>query len=248
MWVKFMRFSGKNVWFSRSGPLIIGHRGASAAAPENTLAAFRLAQQHGADGIEFDVQLSADGIPVVIHDDTVDRTTNGRGRVSDLTLAQLQTLDAGQGETIPTLAQVFAEFGTTLLYNLEIKNDDQFDQGAEKAIADCIRHDGVQEQLLISSFNPAALARMYVLLGDAVPLGFLHIGMIDRYSPNWPFPCHADHPYYEAVDADYMTWAKEQAYLVNIWTLDDASIAQQLISLGVHGLITNTPDWLRQNL
>ena len=228
--------------------MIIGHRGASAAAPENTLAAFRLAQQQGADGIEFDVQLSADGVPVVIHDDTVERTTNGRGRVSDLTLAQLQTLDAGQGEPIPTLAQVFAEFGTDFLYNLEIKNDHQTDQGAEKAIAACIHQYGVQAQLLISSFNPAALERVYALLGDEVPLGFLHMGMIDRYAPDWLFPCHADHPYHEAVDAAYMAWAKEHGYQVNVWTLDDATIAQQLISLEVQGLITNTPGWFRQNL
>jgi glycerophosphoryl diester phosphodiesterase len=243
-----MRFSGRNGWFGRSSPLIIGHRGASAAAPENTLAAFRLAQQQGADGIEFDVQLSADGVPVVIHDDTVERTTNGRGRVSDLTLAQLQTLDAGQGESIPTLAQVFAEFGTDFLYNLEIKNDHQTDQGAEKAIAACIRQYGIQAQLLISSFNPAALERIHALLGDEVPLGFLHMGMIDRYAPDWLFPCHTDHPYHEAVDAAYMAWAKEHGYQVNIWTLDDATMARQLINLGVQGLITNTPDWLRQNL
>ncbi len=233
-----------NGWFNTPAPFVIGHRGASAAAPENTLAAFRLAKEQGAHGIEFDVQLSADGVPVIIHDDTVDRTTNGRGRVTDLTLAQLQALDAGQGESIPTLAQVFALFGPHFLYNLEIKNDDQDDKGAESAIAACIRHYGVQQQILISSFNPAALSRLYLLTGDEIPLGFLHIGMFDRYSPTWSFPCHADHPYYETVDADYMAWARANNYLVNIWTLDDVPIAQKLIRLGVHSLISNQPGTL----
>lgn len=237
-----------NLWFTTQAPLIIGHRGASAAAPENTLAAFRLAQEQGAHGIEFDVQLSADGVPVVIHDDTVDRTTGGRGRVTDLTLAQLQSLDAGQGEPIPTLAQIFDLFGPDFLYNLEIKNDDQTDQGAERAIADCIRRYGVQAQLIISSFNPAALERIYALLGDELPLAFLHIGMMDRYSPAWNFPCHADHPYYEAVDAAYMAWAKAENLLVNVWTVDEVAAAQQLVRLGVHSLITNQPDKLNKTL
>lgn len=236
-----MSYHADNGWFAALTPLIIGHRGASAAAPENTLAAFRLAQTQGAHGIEFDVQLSADGVPVVIHDDTVDRTTNGRGRVTDLTLTQLQTLDAGQGEPIPTLAQVFELFGPDFLYNLEIKNDDQTDQGAERAIAACIRRYGVQSQLLISSFNPKALERIYAVLGDEVPLGFLHMGMIDRHSPDWAFSCRADHPYYLAIDADYMAWAKAQNLVVNIWTLDDFAAAQPLIKLGIHSIITNQP-------
>ena len=98
--------------------LILGHRGASAVAPENTLLAFEAAQAGGADGIEFDVQLSADGIPVVIHDQTVDRTTNGQGKVAAMTVAELQAWTAGEGAIIPTLDDVFTPFGDTFLYNL----------------------------------------------------------------------------------------------------------------------------------
>jgi len=89
-------------------PLILGHRGASAEAPENTLLAFRRAVEQGADGIECDVQRSADGHLVLIHDDTVDRTTGGAGRVRDLPLAALAALDAGEGEQIPTLEALLA--------------------------------------------------------------------------------------------------------------------------------------------
>src|SRR3970040_2158507 len=111
-------------------PLILGHRGASAYAPENTLAAFRRALELGADGFELDVTLSADGVPVVIHDDTVDRTTDGSGPVANLTLAQLKQLPAGfrarfgtefAGERIPTLEEVVARLGQRALLHVEFE-------------------------------------------------------------------------------------------------------------------------------
>ena len=112
-----------------SRPLILGHRGASAYAPENTLAAFRLAREQGADGIELDAKLSADGFVVVMHDTTVDRTTNGTGKVSALTYYELRQLDAGswynqkyRGEPIPTLEDVFSAVGRDLLVNVELTN------------------------------------------------------------------------------------------------------------------------------
>ena len=110
--------------------LIIGHRGASADAPENTLAAFNRAFELGADGIELDVTLTKDGIPVVIHDDRVDRTTNGRGLVKEMTLAQIKQLDAGawfaekyRGEKIPTLAETLTAICARGLVNIELKTD-----------------------------------------------------------------------------------------------------------------------------
>ncbi|MBI3914735.1 MAG: glycerophosphodiester phosphodiesterase [Chloroflexi bacterium] len=109
-------------------PLIIAHRGASASAPENTLAAFQRAFQLGADGIELDVTLTKDGVPVVIHDDTVDRTSNGRGKVSAMTLAELERLDFGswfgekfRGEKIPTLVEVLRAVPRDKLINIELK-------------------------------------------------------------------------------------------------------------------------------
>src|SRR3990170_7761080 len=110
-------------------PLIFAHRGASAYAPENTLAAFRLALDQGADGIELDAKLSADGEIVVIHDQTVDRTTPRKGRVDQLTLSELRKLDAGSwkgdvfsGEKIPALAEVFSAVGGKLKINVELTN------------------------------------------------------------------------------------------------------------------------------
>jgi glycerophosphoryl diester phosphodiesterase len=106
-------------WFSdrarRGLPLIIGHRGASADAPENTMAAFTLAIEQGADGIEFDVQLCADGVPVIVHDDTVDRICDASGRVDEMTVAELQRLDLGMGQAVPTLDELFERFGRSVL-------------------------------------------------------------------------------------------------------------------------------------
>ena len=114
---------------NRSRPLIYAHRGASALAPENTLAAFLLAQRLGADGIELDVMLTADNQLIVIHDDTVDRTTNGHGKVAEMPLAALRDLDAGsyfgeayRGEKLPTLAEVYEALGGKLRINVELKN------------------------------------------------------------------------------------------------------------------------------
>ncbi|MBI3536498.1 MAG: hypothetical protein HY070_02885, partial [Chloroflexi bacterium] len=109
-------------------PLIIAHRGASAEAPENTLAAFTRAFELGADGIELDVTLTKDNIPVVIHDDTVNRTTNARGVVSEMLLAEIKQLDAGswkdakyRGEKIPTLEETLRAIPTTKIVNIELK-------------------------------------------------------------------------------------------------------------------------------
>src|SRR5512147_1736179 len=110
-------------------PIIFAHRGASAHAPENTLAAFELALSQGADAIELDVKLSSDGQVVVIHDPTVDRTTGAKGRVKDMTLADMRTLDAGSffsqnfvNEKIPTLEEVFETMGKRLFINVELTN------------------------------------------------------------------------------------------------------------------------------
>jgi glycerophosphoryl diester phosphodiesterase len=110
-------------------PAIFAHRGASAYAPENTLSAFVMALEQGADGVELDAKLSADGQVMVIHDATVDRTTNGHGRVKDLSLADLRSLDAGgffaekyRGEKVPTLEEVFEALGKRMFINVELTN------------------------------------------------------------------------------------------------------------------------------
>jgi glycerophosphoryl diester phosphodiesterase len=163
----------------RPKPLIIAHRGACAHAPENTLAAFRLAVEHGADGIELDAKLSADGQVMVIHDHSVDRTTGGQGQVRKLSLAQMKALEAGsffderfRGEPIPTLDEVFAAVGQHTLINVELTNYVSVGDALPDLVADLVIKHGIQEQVFFSSFHPFNLVRIARRLPGA-PLAML---------------------------------------------------------------------------
>ncbi|HZD10977.1 MAG TPA: glycerophosphodiester phosphodiesterase family protein [Candidatus Binatia bacterium] len=227
-------------WLSDKLPLIIGHRGASAEAPENTLAAFALAVEQGADGVEFDVQLSADGNVVIMHDATVDRTTNGSGPVSRLTSSELRALDAGMGQPVPTLDDVFEAFGPSMLYNIELKVSGLWGKGLESAVADRIDAYHLHNQVVVSSFDPLSLRRARRQLSATTMTGFLWMRG-PRALRNLLASTPADHPYFPLVDEGYMAWARERSLRVHVWTVDDPQEARQLAVLGVHALITNRP-------
>jgi glycerophosphoryl diester phosphodiesterase len=237
-------------------PLVLAHRGASAYAPENTLAAFKLAIEMGADGVELDVTLTQDGIPIVIHDDTVDRTTNGgKGTVKDLTLAQIQQLDASykfdkyRGEKIPTLAQVLQAIAKTHVVNIELKSTTLKTDGIEAATLAVIEETGTANNVIISSFNPFALQRMYAL-DPKLPRGLLYAPNLPLYLRRaWLRPlAHttAMHPECSMIDAKYIAWAKSKGLKVNTWTTDDPAEMKRLLNLGVDAIMTNKPDVLRQ--
>lgn len=228
-----------NRWLTHNKTLIIGHRGAKADAPENTLKAFALAQAQGADGIEFDMRLAADGVPVVIHDATVDRTTNGSGYVADMSSAELATLNAGDGEPIPTLDQLFETCGRDFLYNLEIKDYGPFGSGTEEAISACIGRHNLAKQTLVSSFDQHAMFRAQATMPHGVVLALIRMSDLPPH-PGW-LTVQADHPYFDMVDAAYMAWANANNYRVHVWTVDDLAEVQRLTQLGVHALITNNP-------
>jgi glycerophosphoryl diester phosphodiesterase len=234
-------------WLTAVPPLIIAHRGASEDAPENTLAAFALAAEQGADGVELDVRLSGDGWPVVCHDADVSRTTDGRGRVADLTVDALRALNAGAGQQIPTLDEVFEAFGPRLRYNVELKDAGLGDNGLEAAVADRIEAHHLGSQTLVSAFNPLAVRRARRHLSRATPLGFLHQTTLGRYGALLA-GATAVHPHHSLVDAAYMRWAAARGYRVHVWTVDDPAEARRLLHLGVHAVITNRPATLRAAL
>jgi glycerophosphoryl diester phosphodiesterase len=234
-------------WLAAAHPLVIGHRGASADAPENTLSAFALALEQGADGIELDVQLSTDGWPVVMHDQRVDRTTSGHGRVTDLTLAQLRSLDAGDGRPVPTLDEVFEAFGPALLYNLELKDRGWRDRGLAAAVADRIESHHLEDRVLVSSFNPLTVRRARRCLARRTPVAVIRMAGLQQYA-YWLASGEADHPQHILVDNRYMDWAGQRGYRVHVWTVDDPAEAQRLVVLGVHAIITNKPDLIRKTM
>jgi len=238
--------------------LNLGHKGASHDAPENTLAAFRLANLQGADGYELDVQLSRDGVPVVIHDFSVDATTDGSGRVSNLTLGELKRLDAGskfsaafQGERIPTLSEVFDVMEPHMIVNVELKTASLGDNGLEDAVIRLIRERNLQDRVILSSFNPFSLLRVRRRAPE------LKVGLL--YALDLPLVLRrawfrllvrpdALHPHHKMVDVAYMAWAQGRGYQVNTWTVDDPQEMRRLAGLGVDAIITNRPDVLRSVL
>lgn len=237
--------------------LNFGHRGASHDAPENTLAAFRLAALYGADGVELNVRLSADGEVIVIHNDAVDATTDGTGLTEEKTLAELKELDAGSyfgpefaGERIPTLGEVFEAFGARLLVNVELKGLSYKADGLEAAVADLVVRYNMQGRVLISSSNPLRLHRMR-RVAPHLPLGYLH---------DWETPLHrrwlafllmlwvqpeADHPHVDCVTREYLARSRRRNQRVNVWVANEPDQMRDLRELGVDVIMTDRPDLLR---
>ncbi|HOM67922.1 MAG: putative glycerophosphoryl diester phosphodiesterase 1 [Chloroflexi bacterium ADurb.Bin120] len=221
-------------------PKIIAHRGASGHAPENTMAAFRLAMEQHADGIELDVMLSKDGHVVVIHDATVNRTTNGTGRVSALTLAELQTLDAGNGEHIPTLEEVLETFGDQWVINVELKNHIAPFDRLPVVVAEMVKRMGLTDSVVLSSFMPLKFARIRRHCPN-VKLGLLTLPRHAK-SKLWRlFQYDALHPYFEDIDADLVAAEKAHNRQISTYTVDDPDDIRRLAALGVDSIITNLP-------
>ena len=234
-------------WLRAESTLIIGHRGASADAPENSMAAFALAAEQGADGIEIDVRLSADGWPMLMHDERVDRTTEGSGAISELTFEQCQAMDPGDGGPIPSLDQVFEMFGRSLLYNVELKSMSWGDDGLVAAVADRIESHQLEEHVLVSTFNPRLLRRCKSQMPRRIAIALLRAPGPYKYT-YLIADGQADHPHCSMIDENYMDWARKRNYRVHTWTVDDPAEAQRLVALGVNGIITNRPAFLRDNL
>ncbi len=236
--------------------LNFGHRGASYDAPENTIAAFELAAQYGADGIELDVMLTADREVVVIHNYTVDHTTDGQGHVKSFTLSQIKELDAGShkgarfaGERIPTLVEVFETFGSRLLFNVELKGISIRADGLESAVAGLISRFNLQSRVLVSSFNPWRLRRIREI-SPQLPVGLLHTKGLPRGQRwvnliGWVAPVEADHPRESEISTDYIMRMHRKNLRVNSWVVNDPERMKQLRDMGVDLMITDRPDVLR---
>jgi glycerophosphoryl diester phosphodiesterase len=230
-----------------SKPKIIAHRGASGHAPENTMAAFQLAMEQGADGIELDVMLSKDGQLVVIHDATVDRTTNGTGNVKDMTLVQLKALDAGNSEQIPTLEEVLHTFGGQYLINIELKNYATPFDALPRALAELLNSNGFSRSVIVSTFNPFNLVR-FRRLCPKVKVGLLTVPNMANHWIWRLFKYDALHPHYKDVDRDLVSTAKARQEEINVWTVDDPDEIRRLAALNVDSLITNFPEKAREAL
>ncbi len=226
------------------------HRGFSGKYPENTMLAFKKAVEAGCDGIELDVHLSKDGELVVIHDELVDRTTDGCGLVSDYTLAELKALDASAGykgvygkNEIPTLKEYF-EFikDTSIVTNIELKTGVNPYPGIEAKTLAMIDAYGLRDRIIISSFNHYSVLRMKEMAPD-MQYGFLEESWIidmAEYGAGHGVQCL--HPIFNAVDEAYVKAARDKGLAINTWTVNTEEDIRRMAELGVDGIIGNYPD------
>lgn len=232
---------------------IFAHRGASAYAPENTLPAFEKAVDIGADGVELDIHLSRDGRLVVIHDEMLDRTTNGHGFVKDFTLAELKKLDASKTMTnsgfcnlrIPTLGEVYELLADTeLLVNVEVKNSIFLYPGIlEKALEAEAKY-GMSGRVLYSSVNHYAMQELKRISPQS-KTGLLYSTMlIDPWNAAMAANADALHPFFPCVANTpcMIPKCRKNGIAVNTWTVDEPEYIRAMFMLGVDSVITNKPD------
>ncbi len=223
---------------------IWAHRGASAAHPENTLAAFAGAVAVGADGVEFDVQLSADGVPVVIHDERVDRTHEGSGWVGELSAASLASLApraTGAAGTIPTLDEVLDLLAPTpLAINIELKNSVVSYPGLEERVVAAVRARGLAGRTVLSTFNHYSL-RLLAGLDAGCELAAIYSDPL--YKP-WDYLAslgvQAVHPPVVALaDDEFVARCHERGLAVRPWFSNDADELVGLMAAGVDAVFTD---------
>lgn len=235
----------------------IAHRGASGYAPENTIAAFDKALKMKADYFELDVQMSKDGKLVLIHDVTVDRTTDGTGRVGDLTFKELRRLDAGSwfdpafaGERIPTLEEALDRYRGKIGILIEIKNPELY-PGIERKVAKALKkrnlHKPRNGKIIVQSFNHDSVKKFHRLL-PSVPVGVLisyrDEGISDKELRN--FAKYADYvnPNKDMVDRSLVKRIHRFGMKTTPWTVRDRAEADRLKSIRVDGIVTDYPDYV----
>jgi glycerophosphoryl diester phosphodiesterase len=233
-------------------PRVIGHRGAAGSAPENTIASFRRAAELGCRWVEFDVQLSADDVPILFHDSSLSRTTNGAGRLTRVTLDGLKKLDAGSwfgadfaGEKIPTLAEALLEIAKLgLIPNIEIKSPRAYAaQTARLAIIEAFKVWPKDAPLpFISSFSPEALVQARKVVPNW-PRGYLSPYVTQaKIVAAQKLGCASFGLALKRVDAKSIAQLHDSGFLVFVYTVNDRNEAERLFALGVDGLFSDRPD------
>ncbi len=225
---------------SEKSILIIGHRGASAIAPANTLKAFEKAIQLKADYVEFDIHISKDEKIVVIHDSDTFNTTGVKGLIKDLTLDQIKNLDAGEGEKIPTLRELISIARKKMGFQIEIKSINLLDK-----MIQILKEEDLLSTSIISSFMLDELLKLKLLepsvkTGLLLPTELVRPTLIKRKivkvaKNNF----YSIHPHYNITDKEIVDLAHNNSLKVIVWTVNDREIMEKLIEIGVDGIITD---------
>ncbi len=236
------------------GPLVWAHRGASGYAPENTIPAFQKAIEMKADGIELDIQLTKDDQIVVIHDEKINRTSDGKGWVKDYTLKELRKFNYNKkfpeyGHVdIPTMREVFELIRPTdLTINIELKTGVFFYDHLEEKIIALTKEMDMEDRVIYSSFNHYTIMKIKELDPNA-KAGFLYMdGTIDMPEYGRDHGVDALHPaLYNLQYPDFLKKCKEFGLDLNVWTINEKEYMKMCIEADVHAIITNYPDVCRK--
>ena len=232
-------------------PILFAHRGDLTHAPENTLPSFQQALQKGADGVELDAKLTVDGHVIVIHDTTVDRTTDGTGRVASFTLEAIRKLDAGKwfhekfsGTKVPLLEEVFETVGRDKMINIELTNYASPRDGLVLKVCELIKRHNNQSQILFSSFFPSNL-KIAVQILPEIPRALLAMpGLVGLWARSFGFmfgDYQALHPHISNTSREQMQRAHRLKRRVHVWTANTPEEIVRLKEWGVDGLFTDDP-------
>ncbi|EJQ44478.1 hypothetical protein IEE_02668 [Bacillus cereus BAG5X1-1] len=240
----------------------IAHRGASAYAPEHTIAAYKLGQQLKGDYIEIDLQMTKDGHLVAMHDETLNRTTNGMGLVKEHTLEEIKKLNAGsffnkknsnlakeefESAKVPTLEEIIETFGHNANYYIETKSPDEYPRMEEKLL-EVINHYQINDKVIIQSFSEESLRKIHNLNAN-IPLVQLlsykkAVQLTESEIEKYKTYCIGLGMNYKYIDATYVKTIQKFGLEVHPFTVDNEKDMKKLISWGVDGMFTNYPDRL----
>lgn len=234
---------------------IYAHRGASGTHPENTIAAFQEAARLPIEGVEFDVHLTKDGEVVVIHDEKINRTSNGKGLVQDMTLAELKQYDFGswfseefRGETIPTLQEVLDVFkDTNHKMNIEIKTDVYHYEGIEEKVIAIVKANQLEERVVISSFNHESLQIVHYLQPDLEIAALLMEAIIEPARYLQLLNAEALHLFLPSANRTSIKNMIADGGTVRVFTVNEVDYMKQLQALGVSAIFTDYPEKMLQN-
>ncbi len=239
------------------------HRGASGYAPENTLASFQMAVDMKADGIECDIHLSKDGVFVVCHDETIDRTSDGTGRIADMTYEEIAKHNFsgkfhphyfhGNAQTAPTLQQMLDVVKDMKVINIEVKEFAGDEDAALNKFYEILAGYGIVDRVIVSSFNVGILKRLKALHGDVFTGYLYHPGVKSDTYKVYPWEvavqtaldhnCDAIHPEIGSLTREVVEDAHAHGLKVNCWTANTREMVEKAMAIGCDGVITNYPDW-----
>ena len=215
--------------------MIMGHRGAAALEPENTLLSIERAIEIGVDAVEIDVHMSKDEELVVIHDSTVDRTTDGTGLVGSYTLKEIKALDAGKGETIPTLQEVVDLINNKVTLVIELK-----EEGTEKRVVDLVRKNNVEDNVYVISFWHR-LVKTVKEMDRRIKTGVLFVGCPVDACIATQASADALVMKYTFINTEFVKIAHEGGLKVFVWNIDEPDLVKPHADMGVDGMGSNDP-------